>query len=936
MHFRLVLALLAAVTFCSTGFAQSGVVKGVVKDAYSKEPLVGAYVLYGDGKGTTVDFDGNYYLDLPFGSYTLKVTYIGYKAINKEITVDRAVTQLNFLMETEMMNEVEVVADVARERETPVAFSNVLPAKIQEELGSQDIPMILNSTPGVYATQQGGGDGDARITIRGFNQRNVAVMLDGVPVNDMENGWVYWSNWFGLDAVTRSIQVQRGLGASKIAIPAVGGTMNIITKGIDARKGVTLKQEVANDAFLRTTIGITTGRLKNGWGLTLAGSFKQGDGWVDQNFTKGYFYYVKIEKQLGKHLLSLSGMGAPQQHGQRSFMRPIASWDHETARNLGVSEELLDFYKERGLRYNMHWGTYEQRNYLPNDAPASSPYDYAPGEIVTVNERVNFYHKPQFSLRDFWAVNEKLYISNILYLSVGRGGGTGLLSVPDAETALTPNGQLDFQNIYNDNMLLEFAPGGLNLDENGEVKSSNILRASYNNHFWYGLLSSATYKYNENWTLSAGVDFRSYAGEHFREVYDLIGGDYFVDNGDNENILASTKMRVGDKIDYHDVGYVRWGGGFAQAEYSKGQWTAFVNLSGAFSFYKGRDYFRKRVLELPDTTLAIGYLTSIDYNGTTYDRNSEGLEVYETEWVQLGGFTAKGGANYNLNEFMNVFANIGYLSRAPRFDNVITINNEVSENYANEIINGYEFGWSYARQKVATNLNFYYTKWNNRPVNARLRVPNPLEAGEDAFVFIPDMDALHLGVEWDAAYVISPSFTLEGLASIGDWTWQSEESGNLESNNGQLVIDPSTQEPYTLSFDPQGVHVGDAAQVQLGGSVRYEYKKNFYLSVRSTYFDKFYANFNPESLVGVNAGRESWQVPAYHLLDLHSGYRYRIKDVVLNLRLSVFNVLNAVYISDAQNNDSFASIPLSNFDASSATVFFGQGRRFNVSLTANF
>ncbi len=48
-------------------------------------------------------------------------------------------------------------------------------------LGSQDIPMILNTTPSVYATQQGGGAGDARINVRGFNQRNVAVMINGVP-----------------------------------------------------------------------------------------------------------------------------------------------------------------------------------------------------------------------------------------------------------------------------------------------------------------------------------------------------------------------------------------------------------------------------------------------------------------------------------------------------------------------------------------------------------------------------------------------------------------------------------------------------------------------------------------------------------------------------------------------------------------------------------
>ena len=101
---------------------------------------------------------------------------------------------------------------------------------------TDNLPIILNSKPGVHATQQGGGDGDSRISIRGFDQRNIGVMIDGVPVNDMENGAVYWSNWFGLDAITEQIQIQRGLGATKLAMPSVGGTMNIITDNTGGKR----------------------------------------------------------------------------------------------------------------------------------------------------------------------------------------------------------------------------------------------------------------------------------------------------------------------------------------------------------------------------------------------------------------------------------------------------------------------------------------------------------------------------------------------------------------------------------------------------------------------------------------------------------------------------------------------------------------------------
>ena len=145
------------------------------------------------------------------GEYRFLASYVGYNNFEKKITVDRNI-ELNVSLETTTLSEVEVIADIAIDRKTPIAFSTIPAKKIEEELADQDLPMLLNSTPGVYATQQGGGDVDARINIRGFNQRNVAVMIDGIPVNDMENGWVYWSNWFGLSAVTSNTQVQKGIG----------------------------------------------------------------------------------------------------------------------------------------------------------------------------------------------------------------------------------------------------------------------------------------------------------------------------------------------------------------------------------------------------------------------------------------------------------------------------------------------------------------------------------------------------------------------------------------------------------------------------------------------------------------------------------------------------------------------------------------------------
>ncbi|MCD4774278.1 MAG: TonB-dependent receptor, partial [Bacteroidales bacterium] len=279
MKLRIILFLFL---FSTTSiFAQTGTINGKITDKETGESLIGVNVVYASGKGTATDFNGIYSLQLEYGKYELTVSYVGFEKITKTITLNSPSIILDFQLIYKYLTEIEIIGDMAKTRETPVAFSTIEAIKLDEELASQDIPLILNSTPGVYATQQGGGDGDSRINIRGFSQRNVAVMLDGIPVNDMENGWVYWSNWFGLDVVMQKAQVQRGLGASKLAIPSVGGTINLQTKGIGAKKRIVVKQEVGDNGYLRSSFGITSGQLKNGWGITAAGSYKRGNGWVD-------------------------------------------------------------------------------------------------------------------------------------------------------------------------------------------------------------------------------------------------------------------------------------------------------------------------------------------------------------------------------------------------------------------------------------------------------------------------------------------------------------------------------------------------------------------------------------------------------------------------------------------------------------------------------
>ena len=171
----------------TTLYAQKYTVYGVVSNTQTGEKLLGANViLVGTNLGAATDADGNYSISAPSGTYTLRCSYIGYATQEVEVDLNNN-TEVNFdLTVTEFTLSLSVIADRAKERETPVAFSNVSKKDMELMLGSQDLPMVMNTTPSVYATHQGGGAGDARINVRGFNQRNVAIMINGLPVNENE------------------------------------------------------------------------------------------------------------------------------------------------------------------------------------------------------------------------------------------------------------------------------------------------------------------------------------------------------------------------------------------------------------------------------------------------------------------------------------------------------------------------------------------------------------------------------------------------------------------------------------------------------------------------------------------------------------------------------------------------------------------------------
>ena len=178
--------LIAVMAVCSvSAFAQTTTVKGQLVDAETGEPLVGAAVMVeGTSQGSVTDVDG-YFKQSVAANATLVFKYVGYKDLKQKIARKGASVDLGVIKmqpDAVMLNDVVITSSVAIARKTPVAVSTVEPVFIEEKLGTKEFPEILKSTPGVYATKQGGGFGDSRINMRGFESKNIAVMINGVPI----------------------------------------------------------------------------------------------------------------------------------------------------------------------------------------------------------------------------------------------------------------------------------------------------------------------------------------------------------------------------------------------------------------------------------------------------------------------------------------------------------------------------------------------------------------------------------------------------------------------------------------------------------------------------------------------------------------------------------------------------------------------------------
>lgn len=875
-----VISFFVVMMIAQLSFSQ-GLVKGVVVDKATNEALIGVSVYNpASGVGVSSTLDGSFAIKLPSGKQQLTVSYVGYATLTIQVSANNP-NLGNIAMESEAigLNDVIVTSSVAIRRKTPVALSVIDPVIIETKLGVQEFPEILKSTPGVYATRQGGGFGDSRINLRGFESANIAVMINGVPVNDMEWGGVYWSNWAGLSDVTRSMQVQRGLGASKVAAPSLGGNINIVTRSTDAKKGGAVSYGIGNDGYSKIGFSVSTGLTADNWAITMLGSKTVGNGYIQGTEFESFSYFLNISKKISDaHQLSFTAFAAPQWHNQRnnSDKLTIEEWQKQPLK----------------YKYNASYG------FDMNGQRKQTSY--------------NVYNKPQISLNHFWTIDEKSSLSSAVYVSIGNGGGYsgqaydsndrtkwyGASNGVPSTAFRSADGTFDYGAIYDLNIA-------------SETGSKLAMSNSVNKHLWYGALSTYNTKIGQNIDFYGGLDLRYYKGIHTNEITDLYGGSYFIDKTARPLVTnlawQTNKLGVGDVV-YRDYdGFVMSEGLFGQAEYNKDGLSAFVSLSGSNTSYWRVDRFY-------------------------YDAANA-----RSETIDFLGYCVKGGANYNLNEQHNVFANIGIISRAPFFSGGAflqsTTSNVTNPNAVNEKAFSAEIGYGFRSKYFSGNLNIYRTNWLDKTLVRAINANSP----ESLVANMEGVNALHQGIEID--FLSKPTRNLEitGMISLGDWNWENNASGYLYNRVGEpvdangFVVGLLSPEHAKVDVNLAGIHVGNSAQTTAALGFNYQVLKGFRLGLDGNYFGRNYSYFNISS-VGTNLSpaefAQPWMIPDAVTFDFFANYRFKLGEYDTSLVGNIFNVFDSEYISDATDG--------SDHTWKTATVFYGFGRTWSLSLKLKF
>ena len=894
---RTILGALLGIIMISGAVLGQGTVSGTVTDA-DGNALPGANVVVeGTSSGAAATLSGAYSIDLPNGTYTVTASVVGHNKSSATVKIQNSNESANFTLASSSvaLGGVDVLANRVDNTDA-IAYDDYTKADIDFRLGGRGLPKALSTLPSVFV-ENGGGWDDENVYVRGFDDRYTAYLINGVPMNDMENGNLYFSNWTVLADVASVVQVQRGAGAVNLAVPSLGGTVNFISVVPTTEASVQIKQEVGEYDFSKTAVTVNSGLMMNDkLTVVMAASRRTADRFfATGTYSDAWSYYFNTSYSINdNNRIEMVALGSPQIHGHNFWNNRISNYSHELAGNMGVAEG--DLRTEYGVDWNPRADELETP-YNGKRALASwVPFDgwnwreADPHSSTMINERNNYFHKPIVQVNSYNQVRDDMLLSTALYYSGGEGGGSG--SAGSIRWKSDGSGR-DYDETIRRNTL-DWVDGY-------GYQSRGILRGSRNNQYTYGVMSKLDYDVSESILLTVGLDLRTAEVEHYRQVYDLLGGNVYYDSSNDNWTTDQEKYRtLGDKIQYDETNTIDWQGGYAQVSYNGGDGaTAFGMFGTTSASYSVQDHFQlgEPILEADAET----------------------------------GYQMKLGGTYPINDTWLLFGNLSTANLTPTLDKLIDDAQFIKNtSFENEKATWFDIG---ARFKAANgqwtgSLNYYSSEWSDR---AQSGIVEDL-SGNESFFNIQGLNENHSGLEYSIAYQPIPVLRIDARGHVSDWRF----TDNLNYTYYEVLGDPSTSTNFNLYV--KDVMVSGAPQ-EAHNLIFTGFWNTMKASLEVEHFGKQYPRWGYDGAIQDLAfllGENNTFADDAYITDFTTLYNLKFqygmnvggKDVTLNAY--VHNAGDELYVGD------FVDAYDGSGDVANLRVRLGQPRSWVLGFTINY
>ena len=339
--------------------AQKVTVSGKIVNK-NQEVLAGATVLVKEtNQGISTDLDGNFTFKLNKGPFTIKVSFIGFKTIEKNVYVDKDKAFTIVLYEDDNVLDEVLVSAVRATSSIPVTYSNLSKKELAKRNLGQDIPVLLNYLPSVISSSDAGaGVGYTYLNVRGSNSERINVTINGIPYNDPESHGTFWVNLGDFASSTENLQLQRGVGTSTNGSGAFGASLNILTDAISEHAGGEISNSFGSYGTRKHTVKFTTGKINEH--LEVSGRFSNihSDGYVDRAFTNLKSYFLQASYQDENTLIKAVSFGGAERTYQAWYGLDPQQLEEDRRQNPYTYENEVDDYKQN--HYQLHWN--EQLN----------------------------------------------------------------------------------------------------------------------------------------------------------------------------------------------------------------------------------------------------------------------------------------------------------------------------------------------------------------------------------------------------------------------------------------------------------------------------------------------------------------------------------------------------------------------------------------------